>query len=72
MKFIKKGKVKKMYVFTEEEVANMWSLMFDGVTWNKERNDILSDVYKERETEIWKLLDDNGYFNRLTEKLNRR
>lgn len=70
MKFIKKGKVKNAYVFTEKELANMWILMVDGLRKKKADSDIMTSFYSPYEHSVYDLLVKNGYFDRLDERYN--
>jgi len=70
MRFIKKGKVKNAYVFTEEELANMWILMADGLEKKKADSDIMTSFYSPYEHSVYDLLVKNGYFDRLDERYN--
>ena len=71
MKFIKKGKVKNAYVFTEEELANMWILMVHGLEKEKTDSEIMVPFYKPYEKGVYDLLRKNGYFDRLHERFNK-
>lgn len=71
MRFIKKGKVKNAYVFTEEELANMWILMAEGLEKKKADSDIMTSFYSPYENGVYNLLVKNGYFDRLEEKFNK-
>ena len=70
MRFIKNGKVKNAYVFTEEELANMWILMAEGLEKKKADSDIMTSFYSPYEHSVYDLLVKNGYFDRLDERYN--
>ncbi len=72
MRFIKKGKVKNVYVFTEEELSNMWVLMYDAVKKMKAESEIIASIYSPYEYGVHDLLVKNGYFDRLDEELNKK
>lgn len=71
MKFVKKGKVKNVYVFTEEELSYMWVLMNDGLKEKKAESEILASLYSPYERGVYSLLVKNGYFDRLDERFKK-
>lgn len=71
MKFVKKGKVKNAYVFTEEELANMWLLMSKGLEKQEADCYYMVSYYKPYEKGVHDLLVKNGYFDRLHERFNK-
>ena len=71
MKFVKKGKVKNAYVFTEEELANMWLLMTKGLRKEEADCNAMVSYYKPYEKGVHGLLVKNGYFDRLNERFKK-
>lgn len=71
-KYIKKGKVKNVYIFTEDELCGMWSLMHDGLKLRKKEHPIVAEIYEPFENNAYQLLKVNGYFDRLDEEYKNR
>ena len=66
MRDINKGKVKKSYVLTGDEVAHYFVCMRRLRLLNEEKGEAdMAKIYGQEEDDMWKMLNESGYFKRI-------